>query len=188
MGNARFDDFIGQLLEFETEYNPDGSVRVERDPDDPGGTTKFGIDQRAHPGVDIPRLTLADAKQIYFADWTRMPCDELPRPLGELLFDIAQNGGPGPEWLQKALGVDADGFIGSKTIAAASAIVSDSAKIRRVIDYICDQRELRFRRLVDNRPRSKKYLNGWIRRAEAMRRWAQNHPPLFSNAAAPVSA
>jgi lysozyme family protein len=36
---------------------------AERDPDDPGGLTKFGIDQRSHPTVDINALRLEQAKQ-----------------------------------------------------------------------------------------------------------------------------
>ena len=52
-GNQRFDEFIDVLLAFETEYNPDGTVRVERDPADAGGTTKFGIDQRSHPRIRV---------------------------------------------------------------------------------------------------------------------------------------
>lgn len=175
--NARFCDFIDFLLSFETEYHADGSVRVERDTDDPGGTTKFGIDQRAHPRVNVAALTLAEAKEIYFADWTRLPCDELPRPFGELLMDIVQNGGPGAQWIQKAVGAEDDGFIGPKTLALAAAVTADPLRVKRGIDYVCDMRESRFRRLAENRPRSRKYLKGWLRRNEAMRAWALAHLP-----------
>jgi lysozyme family protein len=176
--STRFDDFIGVLLGFETDYNPDGTVRVERDPDDPGGTTKFGIDQRSHPGVSIAALTLDQAKAIYLADWQRLPCEQLPRPLGELLFDIAQNGGPGAKWIQQACNVTADGFIGPKTLAAAAALAMDAHKMNLAIYFICDQREDRFRSLCQNRPRARKYLQGWLNRNSAMLKWAIAHPPV----------
>lgn len=176
-GNARFDTFIELLLEFETEFNPDGTVRVERDPDDPGGTTKYGIDQRSHPRVNIAALTRDGALHIYFADWTRLPCDELPRPLGELLMDIVQNGGPGARWIQEALGVVVDGFIGPKTLAAAAVAARGEGGVllRRIVHHVCDRREDRFRAIVKARPRMKKYLRGWLRRNEAMRTWALAH-------------
>src|SRR5689334_23219940 len=111
----RFLAFIPLLLDLETEHNRDGSVRTEHDPDDPGGTTKFGIDQRSHPHENIAELTEARAREIYFADWVRTKVEALPARIGELLFDIAQNGGPGAVWLQRALLVKDDGFIGPKT-------------------------------------------------------------------------
>lgn len=46
------------VLAHENEYNKDGTVRTEHDPSDPGGTTKFGIDQASHPGLNIDGLFL----------------------------------------------------------------------------------------------------------------------------------
>lgn len=173
--SKRFYDFIPVLLDFETEYNPAGSVRVERDPNDPGGVTKYGIDQRSHPKVNIARLTRTEATAIYLADWNRLPCDELPRPLGELLMDIVQNGGPGAQWIQRAVGVVTDGFIGPKTLAAAAAWARGPVgRIRDGIDFVCDRRADRFRGL----PGAKHYLKGWLRRNEQLRTWAMAHLPL----------
>jgi len=48
---ARFkDEIIPWLFKWEGTY-------YEDDKDDPGGATKFGIDQRSHPHVDIRNLT-----------------------------------------------------------------------------------------------------------------------------------
>jgi lysozyme family protein len=45
---------------------------LSQDPDDPGGTTKYGISARAHPEVDVRNLTLEDAKEIYRKEyWER---------------------------------------------------------------------------------------------------------------------
>jgi len=42
---------------------------LEIDPNDPGGTTNFGISQRSYPNLDIRNLTLAQAQVIYERDF-----------------------------------------------------------------------------------------------------------------------
>ena len=47
---------------------------LTRDPTDPGGTTKWGIAARSHPGIDIPNLSRADACAIYKEEYyDRLP-------------------------------------------------------------------------------------------------------------------
>ena len=178
--NARFCAFIPLILAHEEEFNRDGSVHTEHDPDDPGGTTKFGIDQRSHPKVNIAGLTEEDATEIYFDEWTKAPCDELPLPLGEMIFDIMVNGGPAILWLQQALtstgdsGVVADGFCGPKTIAAAGAL--DVARLRQVAALIYQDRTARFERLAQ-KPGFAKYRRGWLARNQDLKNWAFAHFP-----------
>src|SRR5690606_25467387 len=52
----------------------------------------------------------------------KLRCDALPWPLALVTFDSAVNAGQGTaaRWLQRALGVQADGIIGKHTIAAAN--------------------------------------------------------------------
>ena len=38
-------------------------------PSDPGGVTKYGISQRAYPHLDIPNLTVDEAREIYVRDY-----------------------------------------------------------------------------------------------------------------------
>lgn len=93
-------------------------------PADPGGETKYGISKRSYPDVDIGGLTLDDARRIYRRDfWDALRLDELPEVLAETVFDAAVNSGKRPAviWLQKSLGIEADGALGPKTIAAANA-------------------------------------------------------------------
>jgi lysozyme family protein len=93
-------------------------------PEDPGGETKYGISKRSYPDVNIGGLSIEDAKRIYKRDfWDACRCDEMPGVLAEAVFDSAVNSGKRAAalWLQKALGVEADGNIGPKTIAAANA-------------------------------------------------------------------
>lgn len=91
------------------------------DPNDPGGYTKFGISQKAFPHIDVKKLTVEEARELY-AQWYWQPCRcaDMPWPLSLFVFDCAVNQGPGTAavLLQNALGVTADGKIGAKTMAA----------------------------------------------------------------------
>src|SRR6266436_4597543 len=72
-----FTDFMPWILDWE------GRI-FENDPDDPGGATKFGIDQRSHPNVDIRNLTESQALDIYWSEWIRDGCDKLSSPYAEV--------------------------------------------------------------------------------------------------------
>jgi len=61
---------------------------------DPGGETKFGISKRSYPDLDISKLTLKQAKKIYYQNyWLKAGCDELPYPFNIVVFDTAVNMG-----------------------------------------------------------------------------------------------
>jgi lysozyme family protein len=104
-------------------------VISENVPNDPGGLTKFGIDQRSHPDVDIRNLTLEQAQQIFHdgrqaaitegGEWTKINGDALPDKWSLALFDCAIN--PGLAcilWAQELVGEKTDGIVGPLTIAA----------------------------------------------------------------------
>jgi lysozyme family protein len=162
---SRFDLCVAFVLEHETEYNRDGSVKVERDPADPGGTTKYGIDQRSHPHIDVAGLTLDQAKQIYHEDeWTKCRCADLPAGWDLAVFDAAVNLGKG--WaipaLQRLAAVTADGFIGPKTIAAVTALS------RIALERYIDLRDEHYRSL--RLALRQKYLKGWLARTADLRK------------------
>ena len=134
----RFKDMMPYLVGIE------GS-KYENDPDDPGGATKFGIDQRSHPNVNIRNLTLDQATQIYWEEyWQKNHCEDMPYPLGEAYFDTCVNAGRGR----------ADQLL---------TITRDAAK------YI-DAKDAFYRRLAAKRPKSRKYLKGWLNRDNALRK------------------
>ncbi len=119
------------MLARETEYNRDGTAKVERDPSDPGGTTKYGIDQRSHPHVDVASLTKTEAAQIYHdTEWTRARCGELKAPWDLAVFDSAIN--PGLGWcipnLQRTVGAVPD------AVAPTNIAVHRIGVIRPAID------------------------------------------------------
>ena len=45
--DAAFKEFIVRIIERE------GGSKITRDPDDPGGVTKYGISKNAHRDVDV---------------------------------------------------------------------------------------------------------------------------------------
>lgn len=90
---------------------------------DPGGLTNYGISQRAYPDLDITSLTEEQAKAIYKKDyWDKIRGDMLPPGIATLVFDAAVNQGisRATKMMQKAIGVDADGIVGPRTMAALS--------------------------------------------------------------------
>lgn len=126
----------------------EGGAVAEHDPKDPGGTTKFGISQRAYPNLDIENLTLDQVKEIYKKDyWQLCCCDQLPRAYALCVFDTAVNQGPGRaiRLLQIVLNVDVDGAIGSKTISAAF-----SSTPRQVMRYLALRIDRYIQTIVSN--------------------------------------
>lgn len=86
--------------------------------------TKFGISAKAHPSLDIARLSLADAVAIYQRDYVRPLCLGRYRDgVAYQLLDFAVNAGGGRaiRCLQKAIGVGTDGVVGPLTLAALEA-------------------------------------------------------------------
>lgn len=117
---------------------------LSTDPADPGNWTggacgrgacrgtKFGIAASAHPTLDIPAVTLDEARAIYRRDyWDRAAGDALPAPLALLVFDAAVNNGVGRaiRWLQMAAGCAPDGVVGPATLAAVQARAGDGAAL-----------------------------------------------------------
>lgn len=85
--------------------------------------TKYGISAAAYPDLDIQRLTLADAREIYRRDyWAKVSGDSLPWPVAVVVFDYAVHSGAGTaaRALQRAVGVRDDGAIGPVTLAAVA--------------------------------------------------------------------
>lgn len=81
--------------------------------------TKYGISAMSYPSLDIENLTLDQAKEIYKRDWwDAMKCDEMPEELAFQVFDGAVNSGRGNavRWLQRAVGVVDDGYMGPVTL------------------------------------------------------------------------
>lgn len=117
-------------------------------PADPGGATYQGVIQRVYDGYrkrkglptrSVRHLTPDEREEIYRTQyWDEAKCRDLPAGIDFVVYDGAVNSGPAQsaKWLQRALGVRADGVIGQATIGAAR----DHPDHDKVIASICDQR------------------------------------------------
>ena len=130
--------------------------------DDPGGKTRYGVTEavarEAGYKGEIRELPLDLAKRIYLEKyWKPVRADDLPPGIRYAVFDGAVNSGPAQatRWLQRALGVEADGVIGPQTLAAAYAQDMNALRLR-----ILAQR-LRFMASLPNWPA---FSRGWSRR------------------------
>jgi lysozyme family protein len=120
-----FQEAYVKLLEHEGGYN--------FNPNDPGGETNWGISKRAYPAVDIAKLTMNEAGEIYKRDyWDKLHCDSLGEKIAFQLFDAAVNSGvnQATKWLQRAVNVEVDGIFGKNTLAA-SKLYDESTIVAR---------------------------------------------------------
>jgi lysozyme family protein len=94
------------------------------DRNDPGGATKFGISQRAHPGVNIAALTEDQASQIYYDKyWIPNHCGDIPPHLDLWYFTaVVMSGGvTAAKLLQQLVGCTEDGVLGPATLKAVKS-------------------------------------------------------------------
>jgi lysozyme family protein len=114
--------------------------------DDPGGMTNLGVTKKVWEewtGHEVDEkamraLTPEQVAPMYKAKyWDKVKGDDLPSGVDYAVFDAAVNSGPGraAKWLQACVGVEPDGGIGPKTLAAVAAfdpadLVEDYAKRR----------------------------------------------------------
>ena len=135
-------------------------------PSDPGGMTNLGVTKKVweewvgHPVEEkaMRALTPATVAPLYRSKyWDKIKGDDLPSGVDYAVFDAAVNSGPGRavKWLQGCVGVEQDGGIGPKTLAAVTAM--DPAEL--VEDYA--KRRLSF--LMDL-PHWSTFGKGWGRR------------------------
>jgi len=98
-------------------------------PSDPGGATNFGITRDTlsdwrdrHVTIDeVKDLTKDEAAEIYkYKYWDAAKCGSMPDGIALIVFDGAVNHGvsQSSKFLQRALGVAADGKVGPKTLGA----------------------------------------------------------------------
>jgi hypothetical protein len=108
--------------------------------------TKYGIDAKSHPNVDIPLLTADEATEIYWNEyWVKYACDEMAWPLNFIFFNCCVNCG----------------------LSRASKILKISGNNP---SKFIDEQEGFYKRLVIHRPASKVFLKGWLNRTKDLRK------------------
>lgn len=139
MSAADFDKCMVRVLAYEGGYS--------NHPEDPGGPTLEGIIQRVYDGYrqsrGLPTAPLSasmrgtpawigERNDIYRRQyWNKVRGDDLPAGVDLVVFDGAVNSGPvqSIKWLQRALGIAADGMLGEATMAAVRQNTDNDALI-----------------------------------------------------------
>lgn len=168
----RFDLCLEMVLGHEGGYSNHAS--------DKGGATNSGITQATYDSWRIGQgagrqpvsgISGDEVRAIYMARyWLLGKCNLLPAPLDYVHFDGCVNHGIGQaaKFLQRALGVEADGAIGPKTLAAVRE--EDAAgRIDDICSDILDQREEFYDQLVARDPSQKAFIKGWHARIAGVR-------------------
>jgi lysozyme family protein len=151
-------------------WGDENYVIAEHDPHDPGGATKFGIDQRSHPNIDIEHLTRDQAIAIYYQEWRFYHIFLLPERIAIAQFDVRVNGGHAVAWLQRAinavghLSLKVDGVLGPATINAANTVNETP-----VLRYFINERDQRFAALAADNANFASFLKGWLQRDRDLR-------------------
>ena len=149
-------------------YLPDGTLIGTNRGITPGALSDYW---KVHPNsitlFDIESLTENDAREIYRTNYYYKPkINLLPSRLQPPVLDMYINAGSAAiNILQKEAGMivtEQDGIIGPKTLLAVevSNVTIGAYADARIFFYI---------NLTENRPKLKKYLNGWIARANKYR-------------------
>lgn len=137
-----FKDIMPFIYEWENVIGRGGKILVEDDKDDPGGATYCGLDRRSHPDLDFAKTSPKQVNDIYYVDyWKKYNCERFGWPLSAVVFNCCVNAGWG-----RAKGILAQtGNNAAKFLAYQAAF---------------------YHRLADARPKSAKYLKGWLNRLE----------------------
>lgn len=142
------------------------------DPDDPGGATNKGITlatANAH-GIqtvdELRHITDEQVASIYRSGYWRFD-RILSQRVATKLLDMAVNMGlrTAIRLVQEALndlgaGLNVDGVMGPLAVSAINQIHEDSMLL-----LLCEVSKRRYLDIVAARPKSKKFLDGWLKRA-----------------------
>ena len=157
-----FDTIFERLMKHEGGYI--------NHPNDPGGETMYGVTKRvavAHGYTGAMRnLPKETAQAIADKDyWQVIRGDDLPDDVAWQVFDAAYNHGTRQaiKFLQRAVGVNADGFIGDVTLSAVNAMDKNDI----VLLFLAER--LQF---FTNLKTWGAFGKGWSRRIAGNLRWA----------------
>ena len=153
----------------------------ENVPGDAGGPTKMGIIisewkvkgyDKNHDGKidenDLKLISEDDAYKIYKSDyWDTIKGDDIKNQvIAEYICDWGINCGIGlaARKTQEILGLEADGKVGPKTIAAIN-----TADQKKLFDTLVEKRAAYYNAIVANKPSQAKFLKGWLARTNSFK-------------------
>ena len=143
----------------------EGGATLTNDPLDSGGVTKYGISQRANPDIDIRNLTYSSAKAIYEQRyWLDAHCDELPRFMQLLVFNVAVNAGVSTsiKLLQRVTKSTRDGKFGPNTLLNVKRYQGTVKSFS--INYT-SWLLMHYIAIIIKKPTQVKWARGWFRRS-----------------------
>lgn len=182
------------MADFQKAYrrtckNEGGYVNDSRDR---GGETWRGVARKYHPNWAgwkiIDRIkpqckSISELNKVLFANreleslvlsfykagfWDVGRLDEFTSQLlAENVFDAGVHCGPAisAKFLQKALGITADGKIGNQTLTAAN-----EADEEKTVNSFADIRKRYYETVVSKYPSQKVFLKNWLSRCDGMRK------------------
>lgn len=165
MTNEIFDKAVEFTLEHEGYRSYDKA----------GGPTIFGIASTYHKDlVDrMDKMSKEDARiaaiECYYKEyWRPASCDDFGKCTATVMLDSAVNPGlhAAIKCLQRAINVEDDGVIGSKTIKAAESL-SDL----HIAMLMIGQRRKYYQDKVIETPAKIKYLKGWLNRCDDLEKF-----------------
>jgi lysozyme family protein len=166
---SNFDNYISKTIEFETGADKSGAYHS--DPDDKGGATKWGISKRAHPEIDIEKLTYKRAISIYKKQYYNVLYDTInSERVAFKVFDMGVLMGPktSVKVLQRTLKhvlklrLKVDGKYGPMTHAALES--ANRTQERMVYANLVERLGKRLG-WISVRPGNGKFLKGWLKRS-----------------------
>ena len=141
---------------------------------DLGKQTNKGVTLSTYRSVFGKNKTVSDLKKItddqwefifkkYY--WDKWKADDIKdQNVANILVDwVWASGAYGIKIPQRVLGVNVDGIVGPKTIAAVNA--RDG---RELFDKIKQERKDFIDRICQTRPQNKKFKNGWLNRINSL--------------------
>lgn len=102
-----FDEAVKQTLRFEGGLNPNDAGK---------GPSMRGINQAAHPGIDVTKLTEPQTRDIYYNEyWKGVGADQLPADVRNIVYDTAVMAGPRrAKQLLEVAGTDPDKYMAAR--------------------------------------------------------------------------
>ena len=160
---AKYDKLIPTVLKFEGGF--------ANHPSDPGGATNSGVTLSTFRSVYGKDKTVQDLKNMTNEQWEyifktrfwdRWKADDIDnQAIANLLVDwLWASGVYGIKYPQEVLGVKTDGIVGLKTLAAINYYPNK----KELFEKLWNRRKKHFEDIVRNRPKSKVFLKGWLRR------------------------
>lgn len=170
----KINEMVNQILSHEGGF--------VNDPDDRGGATNFGVTLKTYSEwlgrpasvAEVRAMKVETAKEIYLSRYYYTPrINGFPEEVQPQIFDCSINHGPrrAVKFVQTVCNlagfgpVAVDGVNGPNTMEVAKTANQEMGVYFN--NAIADERIDFYHRIVASNPSQKKFLNGWLKRANS---------------------